>query len=120
MAIIITIFMLGFLTRYFGAEKSWAIGFRAWKYCVFAAICFLIPYLLCAWLLGPEFPSMLGGLIGLAVVIWGTKKGFCVPKEVWNFAPHSEWNPAWSGHRAVEHQDRLSGHMSQLWPGCPM
>ncbi|MDO4528543.1 MAG: L-lactate permease, partial [bacterium] len=87
MAIILPIFMLGFLTRYFGPEKSWSIGFRAWKYCVFCGIVFLIPYILCAWLIGPEFPSMLGGLIGLGIIVWATKKGICVPSDTWNFAP---------------------------------
>ena len=119
MAIILTIFMLGFLTRFFGAEKSWSIGFRAWKYCVFAAVCFLIPYLLCAWLLGPEFPSMLGGLLGLAVVIWGTKKGFCVPKDVWGFAPHSEWDPSWSGTVPLNTKTEFQAHMSQFMAWLP-
>ncbi len=119
MAIILTIFMLGFLTRFFGAEKSWSIGFRAWKYCVFAAVCFLIPYLLCAWLLGPEFPSMLGGLLGLAVVVWGTKKGFCVPKDVWGFAPHSEWDPTWSGTVPLNTKTEFQAHMSQFQAWLP-
>lgn len=119
MAIIMTVFMLGFLTRYFGAEKSWTIGFRAWKYCVFAAVCFLIPYLLCAWLLGPEFPSMLGGIIGLGVVVWGTKKGFCVPKEVWGFAPPSQWNPAWSGSVPPTTKTEFQAHMSQYLAWLP-
>lgn len=119
MAIILTIFMLGFLTRFFGAEKSWSIGFRAWKFCVFAAICFLIPYLLCAWLLGPEFPAMLGGLIGLGVVVWATKKGFCVPKEVWGFAPHSQWDPSWSGTTPVSTKTEFQANMSQFQAWLP-
>ena len=32
MAIILTIFMLGFMTRFFGKEKSWSVGFAAWKW----------------------------------------------------------------------------------------
>lgn len=97
MAIIITIFMLGFMSRIWGPERSWAPGFRAWKFCVFAGICFLIPYLFCAWVLGPEFPAMLGGLIGLGVVVWGAKMGICVPKENWGFGNPADWDPSWSG-----------------------
>lgn len=119
MAIIITIFMLGFLTRFFGPEKSWAAGFRAWKYCVFAAVCFLVPYLLCAWLLGPEFPAMLGGLLGLGVVVWATKKGFCVPKDVWEFAPSSQWDKAWTGTVPASTKTEFHASMSQLRAWLP-
>lgn len=34
---------------------------------------------------GPEFPSLLGGLIGLAVVIPAAQRGFLLPKEPWDF-----------------------------------
>lgn len=119
MAIILTIFMLGFLTRYFGAEKSWKIGFRAWKYCVFAAVCFLVPYLLCAWLLGPEFPSLIGGLVGLGVLVWGTRMGFCVPKDVWVFAPSSQWDPEWSGTVPPSTKTEFHPHMSQFQAWMP-
>lgn len=119
MAVILTIFMLGFMTRFFGKEKSWGIGFRAWKFCVLAAVCFLIPYLLCAWLLGPEFPGMIGGLIGLGVVVWATKKGICVPKDVWSFAPPNEWDPSWSGTTPVSTKTEFQAHMSQFQAWLP-
>ncbi len=44
-------------------------GLRVWRFALFAAFAMTIPYLLVAVLLGPEFPSILGGLIGLAIVI---------------------------------------------------
>ena len=46
MGIILPIFMLGFMTRFFGKNKSWMEGFRAWKYCLMASVCFLVPYLI--------------------------------------------------------------------------
>ena len=119
MAIILTIFMLGFMTRFFGKEKSWSAGFAAWKFCVFAGVCFLVPYLSCAWLLGPEFPSLLGGLLGLGVVVWGTKKGFCVPKTAWEFAPHSEWDKSWTGSVPPSTKTEFRAHMSQFQAWLP-
>ena len=119
MAIILTIFMLGFLTRFFGAEKSWSIGFRAWKYCVFAAVCFLIPYLLCAWLLGPEFPSMLGGLLGLAVVIWGTKKASACPRTSGASRRTVSGTPSWSGTVPLNTKTEFQAHMSQFMAWLP-
>ncbi|MDR2850956.1 MAG: L-lactate permease [Desulfovibrio sp.] len=125
MAVILTIFMLGFMTRFFGPENSWAIGFRAWKYCVFAAVCFLVPYLFLAWTLGPEFPSMLGGLLGIGVLVWGTQKGFCVPKkangddEIWDFAPQSEWDPKWTGTVPTSTKTEFHASMSQFQAWLP-
>ena len=99
------------MTRFFGKEKSWSVGFAAWKYCVFAGVCFLVPYLACAWLLGPEFPALLAGLLGLGVVVWGTKKGFCVPKTVWEFAPHTEWDKSWTGSVPPSTKTEFRAHM---------
>lgn len=119
MAVIITIFMLGFMTRFFGPERSWAPGFRAWKFCVFAAICFLVPYVGCAWALGPEFPAMLGGLIGLAVVVWGAKQGICVPTDVWGFGDPSKWDASWSGTDGQSVNTEFKAHMSQFMAWLP-
>lgn len=119
MAVIITIFMLGFMTRFWGPERSWAPGFRAWKFCVFAAACFLVPYVGCAWALGPEFPAMLGGLIGLAVVVWGAKQGICVPKDVWGFGDPSKWDASWSGTASQNTSTEFKAHMSQFQAWLP-
>lgn len=118
MAVILTIFMLGFMTRFWGPERSWTPGFRAWKFCVFAAICFLIPYVFCAWVLGPEFPAMLGGLIGLGVVVWGAKMGFCVPKEIWGFGDPKDWDASWTG-TAANTSTEFKSHMSQIRAWMP-
>lgn len=118
MAVIITIFMLGFMTRFWGPQRSWAPGFRAWKFCVFAAICFLIPYVFCAWALGPEFPAMLGGLIGLGVVVWGAKMGFCVPQDTWGFGDPKDWDPSWTGTTSTASTE-FKAHMSQIRAWMP-
>lgn len=119
MAFVITIFMLGFMTRMWGPKRSWAEGFAAWPFCVFACICFCIPYLLCAWLLGPEFPAMLGGLVGLGVVVWGAKKGICIPKEVWTFGDPKNWEPNWSGTASQNLSGNFKAHMSQFMAWLP-
>lgn len=119
MAIILTIFMLGFMTRFWGPERSWAAGFRAWKFCVFAAICFLVPYVACAWALGPEFPAMLGGLLGLGVVVWGAKQGFCVPKDSWGFGDPAKWDASWSGTANQNTGTEFKAHMSQFQAWLP-
>lgn len=119
MAIIMPIFMLGFLTRFYGQNKSWSEGFAAWKFCVFSAVAFLIPYLLCAWILGPEFPAMIGGLIGLGIIVAGAKKGFCVPKDIWDFGSQKTWPAEWTGSITTAEATEFKPHMSQFMAWLP-
>ncbi len=85
------------MTRFFGEKKSFREGFAVWPYAILAGICFVIPYLLSAWLLGPEFPSIIGPLTGLAIIIPLTRAGFLVPKTHWDFAKKDKWPAAWLG-----------------------
>jgi lactate permease len=119
MAVILPIFMLGFLTRFFGKNKSWSEGFAAWQFCVFSAVAFLVPYLTFAWLVGPEFPSLIGGLVGLGIIVAGAKAGFCVPKDTWDFGPQSTWDADWTGPIATSTSTEFKPHMSQFKAWLP-
>jgi lactate permease len=62
-----------------------------------------VPYALIAHWLGPEFPSLLGSLIGLLIVIPAAKAGFLLPKgDPWDFADSSEWDESWNGSTKIE------------------
>ena len=119
MIFILPIFMLGFMTRFYGKNKSWSEGFAAWKYCIMAGLIFAIPYYAIAWLAGPEVPSLVGGLVGLALLISLTKKGICVPEGNWQFAPHAEWKPSWTGQIAASDVTEYKEHMSQFMAWLP-
>ena len=120
MGIILPIFMLGFMTRFFGKNKSWMEGFRAWKYCLMASVCFLVPYLILAWLVGPELPSMVGGLLGLGALVWLTQKGFCVPTDgVWDFDQKDAWDAEWTGSIEASSATEYKEHMSQTMAWLP-
>lgn len=93
----IPLLVTGTMTRFFGANRSFADGFRIWKFALFAAFAMTIPYLLVATFLGPEFPSMFGGLIGLAIVITAARSGFLMPREIWQFEDRSQWEEEWTG-----------------------
>ena len=84
------------LTRFFGENRSWKEGFEIWKFALFAGLSFTVPAFLVASFLGPEFPSMIGGLIGLAIVVPAAKKGFLLPKEPWDFKKTDEHQTATS------------------------
>lgn len=119
MILILPIFMLGFLTRYFGVNKSWMEGFRAWKFCIFAAVAFSVPYYVFAWFVGPEFPSLIGGLVGLGVIVAGAKRGFCVPESSWDFGPQASWDAEWTGSIKTSANTEFKPHMSQFRAWMP-
>jgi len=94
---ILPLLMIGMMTRFFGAKRSFREGLAIWPYALFAGLCFVVPYLLVAIFLGPEFPSLLGGLIGLAILIPATRAGFLVPKSRWEFPEKNSWEKNWNG-----------------------
>lgn len=95
--ILMPLLMVVMLTRFFGKNKSIKEGLAIWPYAIFAGCCFIIPYVLTAILLGPEFPSILGSLIGLVILILTTKAGFLVPDRIWDFPEKSTWEKNWNG-----------------------
>jgi lactate permease len=94
---LIPLFVVCMLTGFFGANRSFAEGLGAWKFALFAAFAMTIPYLAVAILLGPEFPSLLGGLTGLAIVVFAARKGFLLPSVPWDFGPRETWDADWTG-----------------------
>lgn len=119
MIFILPVFMLGFITRFFGPDRSWSDGFKAWKFCLFAAVSFTVPYMFFAWFVGPEFPSLIGGLVGLGGVVAGAKAGFCVPAEKWDFGPMEKWDSEWTGTVSGSDSCEFKCHMSQFKAWLP-
>ncbi len=89
--------MVLMLTRFFGREKSWRAGFAVLPFAIFAGLAFTLPYAATGIFLGPEFPSLLGGLVGLAIVTSAARFGFLLPKKTWDFADPKEWPAEWLG-----------------------
>lgn len=102
---LIPLILSAFLTRFFGEKRSFAEGLKAWPFALFAGVAFTVPYFLVAEFLGPEFPSLVGGFIGLLIVVPAAKKGFLVPKETFDFAPRASWDKDWVGSLAEEKVD---------------
>ena len=85
------------LTRFFGRNKSWTEGLAIAPFALFAGLCFVIPYAAAGIFLGPEFPSMIGALVGLVIVVPAAKAGFLLPKKTWDFAEAKDWPVEWMG-----------------------
>lgn len=82
--------MITMLTRFFGEQRSWLHGLRLWPFAIFGGLAFTLPAYAVAVLLGPEFPSIFGGIIGLIVVITAVKIGFLQPKQPWGFGQSTD------------------------------
>jgi len=89
--------MVIMLVRFFGKDRSWRAVFEVLPFALFAGLSFTVPYALTGIFLGPEFPALLGGLVGLAIVTTAARKGFLVPKTTWDFADRKDWPQEWLG-----------------------
>ena len=115
-ATLIPLFMVACLTRYFGQRKSWGEGLAAWQFSLFAGLAFTIPFTLTAVFLGAEFPSLIGGLVGLAIVVPAAQKGFLTPKQVWDFPPTEVWEDGWMGSlRPVVNNEVQGMNLVKAW-----
>ena len=110
---LVPLIMVGMMTRFFGPQRSFAEGFRIWKFALFAGLAFTVPYWIIASLLGPEFPSLVGGIIGLLIVVPAARAGFLIPKEIFEFPPRDQWDGKWVG-KLDDLEDHRVGH--QIMP----
>ena len=115
----IPLIMVSVMTRFFGENRSFREGLEIWKFAIFAGLSFTIPYVLLGRFLGPEFPSLLGSLIGLVIVVTATKFGFLQPKTTWDFPSEERWEDEWRGELRVDSHDIASrvsrGHFLKAW-----
>ncbi|MCZ2838003.1 L-lactate permease [Modestobacter sp. VKM Ac-2985] len=97
------------LCGFFGERKRFADGLAIWPFALFAAFAMTIPSVTVAAVLGPEFPSLLGGLIGLVVVMFASSRGFLMPKKIWDFPPRQRWATNWMGSLSPEDEKDVAG-----------
>jgi lactate permease len=116
---IMPLLMVLMLTRFFGREKSWKAGFEVLPFAIFAGLAFTLPYAATGILLGPEFPSLMGGLIGLAIVTTAAHFGFLVPKNTWDFSDAKDWPSEWLGSIEMKLDQLTSKPMSTFRAWLP-
>jgi lactate permease len=91
---LILVLMMG---RFFGPRRKWSDGVSILPFALFAGLCFTIPYTFTGVFLGPEFPTLIGSLLGLVIIIPTAKCGFLRPKDTWDFPPQNTWPAEWEG-----------------------
>lgn len=117
--VVMPLIMVMMLTRFFGQEKSWKAGLEVLPFAIFGGLAFVLPYAATGIFLGPEFPSLLGGLIGLAIVTSAARFGFLVPKNTWDFAPADKWPSEWLGSVEMKLDELTTKPMSALRAWLP-
>ena len=111
----IPLFMSAMLTRFFGKNKSFMEGLAVWPFALFAGLAFVVPYSLTANILGPEFPSLIGGLVGMVIVIPLARKGFLMPKETFEFEARDKWPESWLSDISSEAAASRNISMVKAW-----
>jgi lactate permease len=112
------VLMIAMLTRFFGEQRSWLAGASIFPFAIFAGLAFTIPYTLTGLFLGPEFPALLGALVGLGIVSIAVKRRFLLPAEPWDFPERDSWGENWSGDMKLAsrpREDRPSISQSLAW-----
>lgn len=120
--ILIPLIISVMLTGFFGERRSFAEGLKIWPFAIYASLAMTVPYVFVAYVLGPEFPSLLGGLFGLALVMFTSSKGLLMPKETFSFPPRSRWEQRWLGNfdaNKVREGAGERGEMSLLTAWAP-
>lgn len=84
---LIPLLLVSLMTKFYGQNRSAREGLEVWPLAMFAAATMLVPYFLSALWLGPEFPSLVGALVGMAVFVSVLRMGWFLPcGEPWDFA----------------------------------
>ncbi len=103
--------MVTVMARFFGANRSWREGLEVAPFALFAGACFVVPYILAGVFLGPEFPSIIGAMVGMAIVVPAARRGFLLPQKTWDFPDSSSWPAEWIGTLDIK-LDEVAGRTS--------
>ena len=110
--------MVCMMTRFFGKNKSWKEGLAVFPFTLFGGLAFTIPYTLTGIVLGPEFPTLLGSLIGISIVIAAAKTGIFIPKVAWEFPERNTWAKEWMGKLEIKPTDNQNLPKISLFKAC--
>ncbi len=98
--------LVAIMVRFFGERKRFTDVLPVVPFALFAGASFVIPYVAAGVYLGPEFPSMIGAMIGLGIVVPAARRGFLIPAESWDFPKKDKWPSGWLGSFNIELDER--------------
>lgn len=92
---LILIFTLAIICKMFGKNRKASDVLPVIPFIIYVGVVFDIFFILIATFIGPELTSLISAVITLFIVMFTTKKGFLVPKEVWTFDKKENWDQSW-------------------------
>lgn len=118
--VLVPLILVTMMCGFYGEKRSFRAGLAVAPFAIYAALAMIVPYVTVAYVLGPEFPSMLGGFLGLVLVMFTSSKGFLMPKDVWDFPPRERWSDRWMGTvDPTKEADALTRNMSMVRAWSP-
>jgi len=114
-ALLIVCAALVVMCRLFGPARRARDAVTAFPFALFTAVVFDIFYVGLAWAFGPEFPSLVGAILTLAITILFAKKGWLCPKKAWDFGPRDGWDATWLSTAPVKEGPSGAMHPSLAW-----
>lgn len=95
---VMPLFAVGMVVYFFGGEdRSLKPALEVAPLCLFSGIAFAVPYWISAWFITAEFPSLIGSMVGGAIVVSVLRAGYLLPDSEWDFPPREEWPDHWVG-----------------------
>ncbi|GAB2714164.1 L-lactate permease [Halomonas garicola] len=115
--ILMPLIMVVIMVRFFGANRSGKEGLSITPFALFAGVAFVVPYMIAGVVLGPEFPAMIGAMVGLAIVVPAARRGFLLPQDTWDFPPSDSWPDNWIGKLELKMEDVAGKATLSTWMG---
>ena len=94
------------MCRFFGERKRGADALPALPFVLFTCTVYGFFSVLTAFFFGSEFPSLVGGIVTLAIAVFAAKRGFLLPRETWRFP----------GERSDGTKGAESGNLARMSP----
>ncbi len=96
---VMPLFAVGMVVYFFGDpdDRSLAPAWEVAPLCLFAGVSFAVPYWVSAWFLTAEFPSLIGSMVGGAIVLGVLRAGYLLPDDEWEFPEREKWDDHWVG-----------------------
>lgn len=106
------------LVTMFGKDaehKKVSKAFEVLPFIIFVCLVFDVIYLLIAKFIGPELVSLVAAVITLFVVLFTSKKGFLMPKNIWTFGEKATWDHSWLSTTEVPEPKQSDMSLVKAW-----
>ncbi|NUE03833.1 L-lactate permease [Halorubraceae archaeon YAN] len=113
LGILMPLVAVSMIVYFFGEDRSLKPALDVAPLALLSGVLFAVPYVLSAYLIGPELPSIFAAMIGGAVVVGLLKAGYFVPDSEWEFPPRESWPSHWVGTIEPGTDDAATGTETQ-------